>query len=332
MRPRAAVAIGGARRHAGRAGTDLLALIGVVVVATQLRGLFLSGWIAVRVDSGLGMRAAMGVLTDALIVDLTFLTIAAVVVFAASGRRRELGRAFDVACVAVIPLVVVELVSTTLVRALDVEVPAGVGWALAGVSYAWSGAVVAVAAMEQRSKRAPDAPADSVARRAGLGVVAVAALGTILQVAFVATHLDALRPMTVGDTAPALALPRIEAGGKPGAVISVEGLHGRPVVIDFWATWCKPCVQSMPALDRFSRAHPDVAVLSVNVDDAAAARAMFDDQHYAMTLLGDDGETSERYGVTTIPHLVWVDRDGVVRDVVRGGGADLAAEYASYAR
>ena len=73
-------------------------------------------------------------------------------------------------------------------------------------------------------------------------------------------------------------------------------------------------------------------MLSVNLDDAAAARAMFDDKHYAMTLVADDGDTANRFGVTAIPHLVFVDREGVVRDVVRGGGADLAAEYEHFGK
>jgi hypothetical protein len=51
-----------------------------------------------------------------------------------------------------------------------------------------------------------------------------------------------------------------------------------------------------------------------------------------MTLLMDDGDTANRFGVSAIPHLVFVDRGGVVRDVVRGGGADLADLYERYGK
>jgi thiol-disulfide isomerase/thioredoxin len=328
--------VAGARGNAGRSGSDLLALIATFVVATRLRGVFASLWLATRVDGGLGARAVTNVVTDALAIDFTFLAIAAAVIFAGAGRRRELGRAFDLACVAVVPLVVIELVATTIARAIDVEtVPAAASWLLAGLSYAWSGAVVALAVIAVRSPRrtATTAPSPETprAQRAGLAIVAIAAVGVVLQVAFVVAHLDELRPMATGEDAPPLALPRIEAGGVLGAPVALTDLRGRLVLVDFWATWCGPCVQSLPALDRFTRAHSDATVLSVNVDDPAAARAMFDDHHYAMTLLADDGDTSARYGVGSIPHLVVVDRTGVVRDVVRGAGVDLAAEYSRYA-
>jgi thiol-disulfide isomerase/thioredoxin len=340
VRPRAALAIAGVRANAGRSGADLLALIAAFVVATRLRGLFAAGWLAGRVDAGLGARAATNVITDALAIDFTFLAVAAAVIFAAGGRRRELGRSFDLACVAAIPLVVVELVATTIARAVDLDdVPAAASWLLAGVSYAWSGAVVALAVVALRSafgaprRTAATAPSPNTprARRTGLAIVAIAAAGAVLQVAFVVRNLEVLRPMTTGEEAPPLALPRIEPGGRLGAPVALADLRGRIVLVDFWATWCGPCVQSLPALDRFSRAHPDAAVLSVNVDDPVAARAMFDEHHYAMTLLADDGDTSARYGVGSIPHLVLVDRAGIVRDVVRGAGVDLAAEYSRYA-
>ena len=61
------------------------------------------------------------------------------------GPRRNLGRAFDLACVAVLPLLFVDLGATVVVRALDVAVPGLVGLGLASVSFAWAGALVALA-------------------------------------------------------------------------------------------------------------------------------------------------------------------------------------------
>lgn len=98
-----------------------------------------------------------------------------------------------------------------------------------------------------------------------------------------------------------------------------------PVLVDFWATWCGPCLAAMPRLDQLARKHPDVSVLAINLDDAAAARALFDEHHYAMTLVADDGDASQRYGVSSIPHTVLIDRHGVVREVIRGATSDLAA-------
>nr|HEX4312451.1 TlpA disulfide reductase family protein [Kofleriaceae bacterium] len=323
-------ALGGAarREHAGRSGSDLLVMIVVVLAAVHLRALVAAAWLGLRIDGGMGVRAVIGVLADALAIDFTFLAIAAVALYAASGRRRDLGRAFDLACVAVLPLLYVELVSTVVVRALDTEVPIAVAWLLAGLAYAWCGGLVALGVIRFRTPEV----SGQVARGVGLGVLGVALIGAILQVVFVVQHVDDLRPMSTGDDAPKLALPRIEAGGKLGEPFALNAQRGRPVIVDFWATWCKPCLMSLPALDRFQRAHPDAVVVSVDLDDAAAARALFDDKHYSMTLLMDDGDTANRFGVSAIPHLVFVDRGGVVRDVVRGGGADLADLYERYGK
>jgi thiol-disulfide isomerase/thioredoxin len=327
--PRAALAEARRRDQAGRSGSDLLALIVVLLAAAHLRGLVAAVWMGARVDAGMGVRAVVGVLADALAIDFTFLALAALALYAAAGRAREVGRAFDEACVAVLPLIFVELVSTVVVRGLDLEVPLGVAWLLAGVSYAWCGGMVALGAMHRTA-----VPREAAAgeRRAGYGVLAVAAIGVALQVGYIATHIEDLRPMTTGDDAPTLALPRIDAAGKLGAPITLADQRGKVVVIDFWATWCQPCLQSLPALDRFARAHRDVVVLSVNLDDPAGARDIFDANHYAMTLVADDGDTANRFGVSAIPHLVFVDRAGIVRDVIRGGGADLAAEYERFGK
>jgi thiol-disulfide isomerase/thioredoxin len=330
VHPRWALTLAGDRRHAGRSGSDLLAVVALVLLATQLRGLFVSGWVAARVDSSLGLRAAGAVLTDALTIDFAFLVLGAVLVFAAAGPRREIGRAFDLACVATLPLLFVDLAITVVVRAVDADVPAPLAIVLSGLSYGWAGALLAVSAGVARvatTKTAePPAPVAQLARRAGRGVLAVIAIGAIVQVQFIARHLDLLRPMTTGDDAPTLALPRVEADGALGAPVSLADQRGKVVVVDFWATWCRPCLESMPALDQVARAHAgDVVVLSINLDDPKAARAIFTDKHYAMTLLADDGETAERYGVTTIPHLVLVDRGGTVREVVRGGAGNLEA-------
>ncbi|MEO8553727.1 MAG: hypothetical protein ABI678_27325, partial [Kofleriaceae bacterium] len=99
VRPRTALALAGARDYAGRSGSDLLAMIAILLVATQLRWLVSAAWLGFAVAANLGLQAMMHVLTGTLTVELMLLVIAAGVVFVASGAKRELGRAFDVACV-----------------------------------------------------------------------------------------------------------------------------------------------------------------------------------------------------------------------------------------
>jgi peroxiredoxin len=81
----------------------------------------------------------------------------------------------------------------------------------------------------------------------------------------------------------------------------------------------------MPHLDQLQRRHPDVAVIAINIDDPAQARALFDERQYSMQLVFGDQAAQQRYGVSAIPHTVVIDRSGVVRQVFRGGGADLEA-------
>src|SRR5262249_40348206 len=102
--PRWALTVAVDRKHAGRSGSDLIAAIVLLLAATQLRGLATAVWLGSSVDLGLGMRAALRVLTGTLTIDLALLVLGALVVFALAGARRDLGRACDLACVAALPL------------------------------------------------------------------------------------------------------------------------------------------------------------------------------------------------------------------------------------
>ncbi|MBV8762846.1 MAG: TlpA family protein disulfide reductase [Deltaproteobacteria bacterium] len=320
MRPRAALATAGDREHAGRSGTDLLAAILVLIVATRLRTLVQAGWAGGVLGGKYAVQLVVQLLTDTLTIPLGILVIAAAAIWAASGPRRELGRAFDLACVAVMPLVFVDLIAGVVLHALDIAVPMPLMWALTALAYGWTGSLVALAMLEARR---PMPPALRGAASAGWALVAIAAIGVATQGVWIARNTDQLRPMTAGGTAPSLALHTILAKGELGPTRALA--PGKITVIDFWATWCNPCVKSMPHLAAFAKQHPDVDVLAVSMDeDTADARSFFDEGHYEMTLLHDDHDTSARYGVTQIPHTVVIDRAG--RVAASGGGLDLEAE------
>ena len=328
VHPRWALTVAGDRRNAGRSGSDLLLAIVLLLMATRARAVIGAVWLGSAVDWGLGARAFVNVLTRTLTVDLGFLVIGATLLWASSGKRRDLGRAFDLACVAALPLVYVDLVASTLVQSLAIDVPMGLMWLLSGIAYGWTGTLVAFAIPEGRRSdghRAALPPETARSRqRGGLLVVAIMLVGIVVQLTAIGRDVALVRPMTSGAPAPPFALPRIEPRGDLGPKVSIA--PGTITVVDFWATWCSPCLAAMPRLDALARAHPELVVLAVNLDDPVAARALFDERRYTMTLVSDDNLTSERYGVSTIPHTVVIDRTGVVRLVARGRAVDLERE------
>lgn len=331
VKPRIALLLAADRSNAGRAGTDIIALVAVFLVATQLRWIVSAIWLGVAVDPMLGIRAMTHVLTRVLTPELGALVIAAMVVWAASGRRRDLGQAFDVACVAVLPGVVVHMVAQVLVDMSRQSVPNALRWAVDAVAGGWMVVLVvfAIAVCRRENSKQPPIVA-ATGRRAGLAIAIVALVGMVLQLTWLLRHVDQVRPITDGAIAPPLQLLRIGPAGPSGTPVSFT--PGRAAVVDFWATWCVPCLKGMPRLDAFARRHPEVDVFAVNLDDVRAARQLFDEAGYALTLLADDGVASQRYGVTSIPHTVVIDRMGRVRATSHGRIVDLEAEISAVSR
>jgi thiol-disulfide isomerase/thioredoxin len=125
-----------------------------------------------------------------------------------------------------------------------------------------------------------------------------------------------------GRPAPAFRAPTL--AGPP---LALADLRGRVVLLDFWATWCAPCLQQLPALRRLDETlgPRGLAVVGINIEGAAARRAVEDVVREAglryPTVL-DEGEVAKQYGASALPHLVLIDRDGLQRQVFRGGGAE----------
>lgn len=107
----------------------------------------------------------------------------------------------------------------------------------------------------------------------------------------------------------------------PDGVHKLSDLHGKPVIINFWATWCLPCVEEMPTLDAARRANPDLVILAVNRSESTEAISAFAPKvGVSFPLITDrDGVISERYGVVNLPTTFFINRDGTI--AVRHVGA-----------
>ena len=119
----------------------------------------------------------------------------------------------------------------------------------------------------------------------------------------------------VGRPAPALQLPTLA-----GQRASLSDYKGRPVVVNFWATWCEPCKQEMPALQAAAASHPDMVVLGVdNVESAVKVKPFVDRLGVRFPiLLDEDGSVMERYQVIGLPTSFFIDRSGTLRSLYRG--------------
>src|SRR6185503_5258773 len=239
LHPRWALTVAADRRHAGRSGSDLIAAIVMLLIATRLGQLTTAVWLGAQVDAGLGVRAVTHALSGALSVTLGLLVLGAAAVFVFSGSQRNLGRAFDLACVAALPMVFVDLVATVAVRVAGLPAVPVVGTLLSALAFGWMGALITLATRTARTQptRVPDPPARASrwARWFGWGIIAVAVLGVVNQTMRIAENPELVKPMTNGDAAPAFALPKIGPTGVLGERVALAQSHGKVVVLDFWA-------------------------------------------------------------------------------------------------
>ena len=121
----------------------------------------------------------------------------------------------------------------------------------------------------------------------------------------------------IGQKAPDFTL-RTNAGKNQ----KLSELRGQVVMINFWATWCPPCREEMPHLNRLYDQYRKTGfvLLGVNVDDnAQQAQDMARELQIAFPVLFDTTkQVSRRYDVDAMPSTVIVDRDGKVRYIFRG--------------
>ena len=326
--PRWALAVAGDSANAGRASSDVLMVMLALLLGAHLRGLVAGAWMGGALGMNLGLRALIVVVSGALTTTLAFLMISTLALFITGGKARSLPRAFDLASVALVPMLTVQLVVSAVVRLVADRAPTWLSYAATGVAFAWGGIVVAnaVRVARQRLTVRAIAPARVVgsSQRVGQGWLALVGLAVIAQLVWIGTHIDQIRPLRIGDAAPTFAVSTVDVQGKLGPAWTLASAGGKPVILDFWATWCGPCRAAMPALATVTKNYAGrVEVVGINLDDAAAAAAIFEREQLPMRLLFDNTHAADVFGVTSIPHVVLLDQQGHVRQVWRGG-ADIA--------
>jgi len=147
-----------------------------------------------------------------------------------------------------------------------------------------------------------------------------------LAAAFALVLVQPALAVEAGGALPPLELARLDANGAP---ISLAGLRGKVVYVDFWASWCVPCRLSMPALDSLYRKHAaqGFVVVGVNKDVSEAdAKRFLAKVPVSFPLASDAKDAAARaLDVKAMPSGYVVDRKGVVRYVHRGFTEETAA-------
>ena len=132
--------------------------------------------------------------------------------------------------------------------------------------------------------------------------------------------------VTLQQDAPDFTLKSLE-----GSNLRLNEYRGQVVLINFWASWCGPCRQEMPLLDRLHSRYEDTgfAVLGVNVEGVVEpAMDIVQKTNVTFPILIDDGQrVSELYNLQAMPSTVVVDRDGVVRYIHLGYKPGDEAKY-----
>lgn len=179
---------------------------------------------------------------------------------------------------------------------------------------------------------AASAPGDRRDLSAAMVVVVVALAGALAVAS--ASSRTIKHYMMRGERAPAIALEVLAQRPPPQGAASVpmperaspRDHEGKVVLLDFWATWCPPCREQMPVIEKL---HTDaalaesLAVFSINTDDptperARKVRAFMLRNKYTMPTLLDDGSGVLAFKVESIPTLVVLDPSGAIHHIHSG--------------
>jgi cytochrome c biogenesis protein CcmG, thiol:disulfide interchange protein DsbE len=110
-----------------------------------------------------------------------------------------------------------------------------------------------------------------------------------------------------------------------GGSMQLSALRGKPVLVSLWASWCPPCKAEMPAFEKVYRQYGDqgftiLAVNASNQDSQADAQAFVQANDLTFPILLDtQGRVSQLYDLRSLPTSFFIDRDGVIREIVVGG-------------
>lgn len=133
-----------------------------------------------------------------------------------------------------------------------------------------------------------------------------------------------------GSTAPDFTLDLLD-GGR----LTLSELQGHPVVLNVWATWCYPCRQEMPAIEKVYQRYKEMGLVVIGLNltslDSESDVGAFA-REFGLTfpiVLDRDGSVSARYQFPGLPTTFFIDRSGIIHSIIVGGPMSEAAIQSS---
>ena len=159
-------------------------------------------------------------------------------------------------------------------------------------------------------------------RRRRIVIFCVVSLVNVGLLALILTQL--LTPATnsvsdplVGHPAPDFSLVMLHSVSTKSA-LSLSNFKGKPVVLNFWATWCQPCKEELPLLEnawkQMQAQKKDIVFLGIDFQESSSDATSFLLLHSISYPAGLDtnGSIASKYGVTSLPQTIFIDRNGTV--------------------
>lgn len=130
--------------------------------------------------------------------------------------------------------------------------------------------------------------------------------------------------------------PNFTLKSNTGKNIKLSELRGQVILLNFWASWCGPCRQEMPLLEKLQRRYSALGftVLGVNVEeDPRKAKTLLKDISVSFPILFDTrNKVSKQYKVSAMPSTVMIDRDGNMRYLHKGYKPGDEAQYKKWVK
>jgi len=145
-----------------------------------------------------------------------------------------------------------------------------------------------------------------------------------LSIVVLAVLIGCSRSSDRPTTAASADAPNFKLQDTNGKTVQLSDFKGKPIVLDFWATWCQPCRDSIPGMVKLHKDYADkgLVILAISVDGGAVGDIRDFQKHAGMNyrvLMGTE-EVAVEYGVRTIPMMILVDKSGKVHKRYLGAG------------